>query len=185
MPLTHLRAFFCEKVGTSQPTYLSRKSLCSNDLVLWQLNIYALHRLSTWYSNTLRSLHWVDSLQSEKTSCLTELVEVQNINPIVMCAWRCKRLEEIVLIGRLCCWVLAQSACKVEDRQRIHIRVAVVAYSMDGRRSPWEGGERWAPARWRIGNLYILVWRWLPIAPLAGALHRRVVSGESVGKVVN
>lgn len=40
MPLTHLKVLFCEN-----------------------FNIRALHRLSRWYSLTLRSLIWIDSVQ--------------------------------------------------------------------------------------------------------------------------
>ncbi|XP_034245600.1 F-box only protein 33 [Thrips palmi] len=76
MPLTHLRAFFCE-----------------------QINVYALQQASQWYANTLRSIQWVDSLQSAATNTLLDLGEQMMTNPIVMCAWRCVKLEEITLFG--------------------------------------------------------------------------------------
>lgn len=81
MPLTHLRAFFCE-----------------------QINVPALQQASQWYCNTLRSIQWVDSLQSGATNTLLDLEEQINPdhfvpNPLIMCAWRCVKLEEIILLG--------------------------------------------------------------------------------------
>lgn len=75
MPLTHLKAFFCE-----------------------QLNSAALHRLSSWYAQRLRSLWWVDSLGSAAAHCLVQTA-AEEPDPLVMAAWRCKQLEEIVLLG--------------------------------------------------------------------------------------
>ncbi|KAJ9575885.1 hypothetical protein L9F63_007251, partial [Diploptera punctata] len=75
MPLTHLKAFFCE-----------------------QLNNAALHILSSWYAQRLRSLWWVDSLGSAAAQSLVQ-TGVGEPDPLVMAAWRCKHLEEIVLLG--------------------------------------------------------------------------------------
>ncbi|KAE8753160.1 hypothetical protein FOCC_FOCC000083, partial [Frankliniella occidentalis] len=83
MPLSHLRALFCE-----------------------QINVLALQKVSMWYANTLRSIYWVDSLQSAGTNTLLDLEEGPFTNPdqiipnpLIMCAWRCIKLEEIVLLG--------------------------------------------------------------------------------------
>ncbi|XP_054278398.1 F-box only protein 33-like [Macrosteles quadrilineatus] len=72
MPLTHLKVFFCEK-----------------------LNIEAVHQLSL-YSDTLRSIWWVDSMSNTGNH---SLVESTLVNPFVMCCWRCHKLEELVFIG--------------------------------------------------------------------------------------
>lgn len=79
MPLTHLRAFFCE-----------------------QLNLQALHLLHV-YHETLCSVWWVDSFKSSAANTLLgpysdDLVDVY-FNPFVMCCWRCTNLQELVLLG--------------------------------------------------------------------------------------
>lgn len=77
MPLTHLKAFFCE-----------------------QLNCHALHLISSWYCRSLRSLWLVDSVQSPSCHCLVMSHDEQvPPDPLVMIAWRCTNLQELVLIG--------------------------------------------------------------------------------------
>uniref|UniRef100_A0A1B6LRU6 F-box domain-containing protein n=1 Tax=Graphocephala atropunctata TaxID=36148 RepID=A0A1B6LRU6_9HEMI len=73
MPLTHLKVFFCEK-----------------------LNVEAVHQLS-FYSETLRSIWWVDSMSCRGNSTL--LQELDTVNPFIMCCWRCHNLEELVFLG--------------------------------------------------------------------------------------
>ncbi|XP_075215156.1 F-box only protein 33-like isoform X2 [Lycorma delicatula] len=79
MPLTHLRAFFCE-----------------------QLNYDALHYL-TFYAKTLKSIWWVDSFCYSSNWILIEPGRREdiflNMNPFVMCSWICQKLQEIVLLG--------------------------------------------------------------------------------------
>jgi len=73
MPLTHLKVFFCEK-----------------------LNVEAVHQLS-FYSDTLRSIWWVDSMSCQGNATLVETTNI--INPFIMCCWRCSHLEELVFLG--------------------------------------------------------------------------------------
>uniref|UniRef100_A0A1B6C1Q6 F-box domain-containing protein n=1 Tax=Clastoptera arizonana TaxID=38151 RepID=A0A1B6C1Q6_9HEMI len=76
MPLTHIRVFFCE-----------------------QLNCEALNMLSS-YTNTLRSIWWVDSFNSAASNYLLGASDIHYpINPFVMCCWRCPGLEELVILG--------------------------------------------------------------------------------------
>ena len=67
--------------------------------ILFQLNSGALHRLSTWYARSLRSLWWVDSLGSAAAHCLVQASAHEQPDPLVMAAWRCSNLEEIILLG--------------------------------------------------------------------------------------
>ncbi|XP_067002724.2 F-box only protein 33 [Anabrus simplex] len=79
MNLTHLKAFFCEK-----------------------LNCRALQCLSDWYTQSLRSLWWVDSMSSPACYCLVQqyiLDEQMQPDPLVILAWKCTNLQEIVLLG--------------------------------------------------------------------------------------
>lgn len=69
--------------------------------IVSQLNSGALHRLSSWYTHTLRSLWWVDSLGSAAAHCLVQSSADEQPDPLVMAAWRCSNLEEIILLGWL------------------------------------------------------------------------------------
>lgn len=82
MPLTHLKVLFCENI-----------------------NIRALHRLSSWYSLTLKSLTWIDSMDHRQDPS-NELAPLNEQNdrdsppdPLVLVAWKCTKLVEIVFIG--------------------------------------------------------------------------------------
>ncbi|CAH0391614.1 unnamed protein product [Bemisia tabaci] len=80
MPLTHLRVFFCE-----------------------QLNAPAIHQLSR-FSNTLRTLWWVDSFNSSHADVLIEPNDLDEqpelgVNPFIIAAWRCSKLTELVVHG--------------------------------------------------------------------------------------
>ncbi|XP_022189902.2 F-box only protein 33 [Nilaparvata lugens] len=84
MPLTHLKVFFCRK-----------------------MNPAALQKLHE-FSSTLRSLWWVDIMGNYSPFDFTDLesyppenilVEQQLVNPLVICAWQCRNLEELVLFG--------------------------------------------------------------------------------------
>ncbi|XP_033222003.1 F-box only protein 33 [Belonocnema kinseyi] len=77
MPLTHLKVLFCEHI-----------------------NIGALHSISVWYPNTLRSLIWIDSIDPTKHLPATfDPHEPNNPDPLVFVAWKCTKLVEIVFIG--------------------------------------------------------------------------------------
>jgi hypothetical protein len=69
--------------------------------ILFQLNSGALHLLSSWYMHSLRSLWWVDSVESAAAHCLVQSSADEQPDPLVMAAWRCSRLEEIILLGWL------------------------------------------------------------------------------------
>ncbi|XP_025831431.1 F-box only protein 33 isoform X2 [Agrilus planipennis] len=81
MPLTHLKVFFCEHI-----------------------NVDVLNLLSSWYPQTLRSIMWVDS-RSPDLEGTWDLVnrfrdaEINEPDPLVMAAWLCTKLEEVVLLG--------------------------------------------------------------------------------------
>ncbi|CAL4099988.1 unnamed protein product, partial [Meganyctiphanes norvegica] len=79
MPLTNFRAFFCE----------------------W-INIPSLRLLATWYSDSLRELMLVDSLDHSGWGMLTEgrdNADHQSPDPLVMLAWRCKNLKNLTVCG--------------------------------------------------------------------------------------
>jgi len=77
--------------------YNKTKKTCVD--ILFQLNSGALHRLSTWYARSLRSLWWVDSMGSAAANCLVQSSAHEQPDPLVMAAWRCSNLEEIILLG--------------------------------------------------------------------------------------
>lgn len=82
MPLSHIKVFFCEHI-----------------------NLEVLNLLSSWYSQTLRSIVWVDSQCDNSQSTSWHLVrrlgdpDANQPDPLVMAAWLCPNLEEIVLLG--------------------------------------------------------------------------------------
>ncbi|XP_035913632.1 F-box only protein 33 [Anopheles stephensi] len=76
MPLTHLKVLFCEKINCEALEYLSRH-----------------------YKDTLRSLIWVDSMRIEEYRNIMELVMRTEQDPLVMMAWRCKKLQELIVHG--------------------------------------------------------------------------------------
>ncbi|XP_003491682.1 F-box only protein 33 [Bombus impatiens] len=78
MPLTHLKVLFCEK-----------------------FNIRVLHRLSRWYSLTLKSLIWIDSVQpsAKNIPATYDPNDPHSPDPLVLVAWKCTKLVEIVFIG--------------------------------------------------------------------------------------
>ncbi|XP_076248567.1 F-box only protein 33 [Calliopsis andreniformis] len=77
MPLTHLKVLFCENV-----------------------NIRALHLLSTWYAHTLKSLIWIDSMGARISKSATYDPDDPNSpDPLVLVAWKCTKLVEMVFIG--------------------------------------------------------------------------------------
>ncbi|KAF5271299.1 hypothetical protein FQR65_LT05314 [Abscondita terminalis] len=82
MPLSHLKVFFCEHI-----------------------NLDVLNLLSTWYPVSLRSIVWVDSRSQDSQSASWNLIrrlggpDANQPDPLVMAAWLCAKLEEIVLLG--------------------------------------------------------------------------------------
>ncbi|XP_011313575.1 F-box only protein 33 [Fopius arisanus] len=77
MPLTHLRALFCESV-----------------------NLRALFKLSSWYSSSLKSLVWIDSMDHDELEPPTDDYSVaDSADALVLIAWRCLNLVEMVYIG--------------------------------------------------------------------------------------
>ncbi|CAL7944208.1 unnamed protein product [Xylocopa violacea] len=78
MPLTHLKVLFCENV-----------------------NIRALHRLSMWYSHSLKSLIWIDSMEpsARNIPATYDPSDPDSPDPLVLVAWKCTKLVEIVFIG--------------------------------------------------------------------------------------
>ncbi|XP_058810849.1 F-box only protein 33 [Phymastichus coffea] len=79
MPLTHLKVLFCESVNT-----------------------VALHRISLWYPDSLQSIIWINSFNSTKNLSPPsfDFYDEDNPDPLVLAAWRCKNLNEIVFIGQ-------------------------------------------------------------------------------------
>lgn len=76
MPLSHLKVLFCERINCDALEYLSR-----------------------YYKETLKSMIWVDSMRIQEYRNIMELVLRTEQDPLVMMAWRCKKLEEIVIHG--------------------------------------------------------------------------------------
>ncbi|XP_032680868.1 F-box only protein 33 isoform X2 [Odontomachus brunneus] len=77
MPLTHLKVLFCESV-----------------------NIRALLRLSMWYSHTLRSLTWIDSInRKQRMPATLDPNDPNSPDPMVLVAWKCTKLTKIVFLG--------------------------------------------------------------------------------------
>ncbi|XP_030764952.1 F-box only protein 33 isoform X2 [Sitophilus oryzae] len=75
MPLSHIKAFFCENV-----------------------NMEVLHSLSTFYANTLQSVVWIDSLSKSQYSWKFSN-EAESPDPFVLMSWLCSNFEELVLYG--------------------------------------------------------------------------------------
>ncbi|XP_017071868.1 F-box only protein 33 [Drosophila eugracilis] len=76
MPVTHVRLLFCE-----------------------QMNEEALEWMSVHHSETLRSIHYVDSMYKHFNHMDYARHRFQRQDPFIMMAWRCKQLEEIVVHG--------------------------------------------------------------------------------------
>lgn len=74
MPLTHLKVLFCESI-----------------------NMELLELMPLYYKRTLRSLMWIDSIRNSKDSWT--FIQLHIPNPLVMAAWLCKQLEELVMYG--------------------------------------------------------------------------------------
>ncbi|XP_063984787.1 F-box only protein 33 isoform X2 [Diachasmimorpha longicaudata] len=72
MPLTHVKVLFCESV-----------------------NLAALFNLSAWYSSSLKSFVWIDSINEDEMWPLTD----DRADALVLMAWRCPNLLEMVYIG--------------------------------------------------------------------------------------
>lgn len=69
------------------------------------MNVQVLSVLTSYYHNTLRSIVWVDSRGIDEKSTLQwslthqeEAVDNEP-DPLVMVAWLCPNLEEVVLLG--------------------------------------------------------------------------------------
>lgn len=75
MPLSHIKVFFCEDV-----------------------NMEVLHSLSTFYTNTLRSVVWIDSLGDNDYSWKFSKA-AESPDPFVLMSWLCTNFEELVLYG--------------------------------------------------------------------------------------
>ncbi|KAH8304040.1 hypothetical protein KR018_008154 [Drosophila ironensis] len=78
MPVTHVRLLFCEL-----------------------MNAEALDWMSVHNSETLRSIHYVDSAYKHSSRVDYARHGFLRQDPFVMMAWRCKQLEEIVVHGYL------------------------------------------------------------------------------------
>ncbi|XP_011165791.1 F-box only protein 33 [Solenopsis invicta] len=77
MPLTHLQVLFCEDV-----------------------NIAALHQLSMWYSQTLKSLTWIDSIDRKQYIPSTyDRNDPNSPDSLVLVAWKCTKLMKMVFLG--------------------------------------------------------------------------------------
>ncbi|XP_066601526.1 F-box only protein 33-like [Prorops nasuta] len=77
MPLTHLKVLFCETV-----------------------NNRALHHLSNWYQDTLQSFIWMDSMNHlQKIPATYDPNDPDSPDPLVIVAWKCTKLRELVFIG--------------------------------------------------------------------------------------
>lgn len=77
MPLTHLQVLFCENI-----------------------NISALHRLSMWYSQTLKSLTWIDSIDHKQHIPSTfDPNDPNGPDSLVLVAWKCTKLTKMVFLG--------------------------------------------------------------------------------------
>lgn len=69
------------------------------------MNLTVLHRIPTWYSETFRSLVWIDSQCYDESDASYVFIgqgaglETVAPDPLVMIAWLCMKLEEIALIG--------------------------------------------------------------------------------------
>ncbi|KAL7300516.1 hypothetical protein TKK_0006515 [Trichogramma kaykai] len=76
MPLTHIKVLFCE---------------C--------LNMMGLNKITEWYSDKLKSIVWIDSISYPKD--VERMVDnLADPDVLVLAAWKCKNLREIVHFGR-------------------------------------------------------------------------------------
>jgi hypothetical protein len=70
--------------------------------LIFKVNIDALHILYDYYPSCLSALWWVDITSSNENATL-DAYEISNgqPHPLVMVAWRCLKLKELVIIGKI------------------------------------------------------------------------------------
>ncbi|XP_053675918.1 F-box only protein 33 [Anopheles nili] len=128
MPLTHLKVLFCEK-----------------------MNREALNYLSEHYNATLRSLVWVDSMRIEQYRNIMELVMHTDMDPLVMMAWRCKNLQEIIIHGYLLDPINLVGVSRLRGRELQLLEVSGVHFTIPSVRNPYiaeisaQLGKKWCP----------------------------------------
>ncbi|XP_017844509.2 LOW QUALITY PROTEIN: F-box only protein 33 [Drosophila busckii] len=74
MPVTHIRLLFCEFMNRTAIDWMAR-----------------------YFTNTLQSIYYIDTVN--KYHGRSDLRFIQHEDPLVMLAWCCKKLEEIVVHG--------------------------------------------------------------------------------------
>ncbi|XP_065082101.1 F-box only protein 33 [Ochlerotatus camptorhynchus] len=129
MPLSHLKVLFCERI-----------------------NCDALEYLSHYYKETLKSMIWVDSMRIEEYRNIMEMVVRTNQDPLVMMAWRCKKLEEIVIHGYVLdphnlvgISRLRGKDLKVLEVSRLDISMPTVMAAPFIQEISTQLGQKWAP----------------------------------------
>lgn len=83
-----------------------------------QINIPSLRLLSEWYNETLEHLQLVDALDNRAWNVFSQTRddEMNSPDPLVMLAWRCKRLSHLSLIGESqACFIIAQISTNSND----------------------------------------------------------------------
>ena len=55
--------------------------------------------MANWYADTLECLEIIDPLDHEAWGMLTEGHDEGSPDPLIMLAWRCKKLNRLTLIG--------------------------------------------------------------------------------------
>ncbi|XP_055631217.1 F-box only protein 33 [Toxorhynchites rutilus septentrionalis] len=129
MPLTHLKVLFCERINCDALEYLSR-----------------------YYKETLKSMIWVDSMRIQEYRNIMELVLRTEQDPLVMMAWRCKKLEEIVIHGYVLdphnlvgISRLRGKELKVLEVSRIDLSIPSVMMTPFIEEISTQLGQKWAP----------------------------------------
>ncbi|KAL1462840.1 hypothetical protein WDU94_014646 [Cyamophila willieti] len=134
MPLSHLRVFFCEHLNTD-----------------------AFNLLRDYAD--LESLWWVDSSVSDSTNSDILLDNYINLNPLVIAAWRLKKLKELVFLGYKCFVDDVVAMMRLRKFQRLELAYHDICsdvhstYSMktvlSEAKSCIEKGEAWRPRRFK------------------------------------
>ncbi|XP_033158388.1 F-box only protein 33 [Drosophila mauritiana] len=128
MPITHVRLLFCEK-----------------------MNAEALDWMSLHYKETLRSIHYVDAPYKYSNRMNQTRHASLRQDPFVMMAWRCKRLEEIVVHGYLMDPHNLVGIARLLGRQLKRLEVSMIDWSGAPLLKPYDEeistilGQQWQP----------------------------------------
>ncbi|KAH8234667.1 hypothetical protein KR032_001533 [Drosophila birchii] len=128
MPITHVRLLFCEL-----------------------MNAEALDWMSIHHSETLRSIQYVDSAYKNNGCVDYTRHGYMRQDPFVMMAWRCKRLEEIVVHGYMMDPHNLVGIARLRGRQLKRLEVSLIEWTSAASLNAFNEeistllGQQWSP----------------------------------------